>query len=382
MAKKKSIWDDDNSPYGTYDDKDKGNTNQWSNSFSAAFENSASIQHILGVSSYSVLGLTPSVSDEDVKKAYRIFAKKYHPDNKETGNESAFRKYTTAYEKIKNLRLQQKVPIQQTINNPPKPNNFNNHDIIIPQLLTPITEDQIEDYLTDPNYCGQEKKDGKHLTLQILNGQLIVRNKQGIACNCSPEFEDSLRAVGHDILIDGEQIGNKFWTWDILEFNGENLRNLTYLTRYQKLSEMNFGSTIKILGIAITEDDKRKLYEKLKTSKKEGIVFKRITARFTSGKSDDQFKLKFYADCSVIVVEGRKGKASIGMELINENGKREFVGYCSCNKNPPIGSIADVKYLYAYRNGCLYQTKFKWTRDDVDINECTTSQLKYKSEED
>ena len=30
---------------------------------------------------YSVLGLTPDASDEDIKKAYRALARKYHPDN-------------------------------------------------------------------------------------------------------------------------------------------------------------------------------------------------------------------------------------------------------------------------------------------------------------
>ena len=30
---------------------------------------------------YAVLGLSPSASDEEVKRAYRALVKKYHPDN-------------------------------------------------------------------------------------------------------------------------------------------------------------------------------------------------------------------------------------------------------------------------------------------------------------
>jgi bifunctional non-homologous end joining protein LigD len=98
---------------------------------------------------------------------------------------------------------------------------------------------------------------------------------------------------------------------------------------------------------------------------------------------NDQFKFKFYAESSVIVVAGREGKASIGMEVIDPHNpqSRIFVGFCSCSSNPPIGSVADIKYLYAYPGGCLYQPSFKGIRDDVDPEECTTSKLKYKSEE-
>ena len=37
---------------------------------------------------YSVLGLTPDASDEEVKRAYRALAKKYHPDTN-AGNPDA-----------------------------------------------------------------------------------------------------------------------------------------------------------------------------------------------------------------------------------------------------------------------------------------------------
>lgn len=251
----------------------------------------------------------------------------------------------------------------------------------MPQLLTPLDDNELGQYLDDDEYGCQEKKDGKHLTLQIKNGQFFVRNKKGDVSTCMPEFEIALRHVGKDLLIDGEQIGHKFWVWDLLEFDGQNLRNESYLDRYNKLNEITFGSTIKILKLYTGTKAKRRLYEKLESTGKEGIVFKKLSGVFQPGKGLEQFKYKFYAECSVIVVAGRPGRASIGMELIGPNG-REFVGYCSCNTNPPIGSIVEIKYLYAYRGGCLIQPSFKEIRDDVTIEECTLSQLKFKSEED
>jgi len=398
---KKSIWTEP-SRYGTYEGE-SGSPQQWASNFSATFENSESVQAILGMSAYTILGVSPSASDDEVKKAYRKFAVKYHPDKNPNDEiaEAKFREYTNAYKTIQHLRNMETIPVSTTTIITPTPvkkrkkcavSDEDNevvetvdvepNDIIIPQLLTPIEESEVESYLTNMEFGCQEKKDGKHLTLQIIDGQLIVRNKKGIACDCAPDFEMSLRAVGHDLLIDGEQIGNKFWVWDILEFDGKNLRDWSYLSRYMKLSKLNFGSAIQVLKLAISEEEKRALYLQLKTSGKEGIVFKKLSGHFSSGKGLDQLKFKFYSECSVIVVAGREGRASIGMELINEHGQREFVGYCSCNRNPPIGSIVEVKYLYAYRGGCLYQPAFKEIRDDVDLNECTTAQLKYKSEED
>lgn len=53
---------------------------------------------------YKVLGLEPGASDEEVKKAYRRLAKKYHPDAN-PGDEAAAKKMqeiNAAYERIKN----------------------------------------------------------------------------------------------------------------------------------------------------------------------------------------------------------------------------------------------------------------------------------------
>lgn len=58
---------------------------------------------------YKVLGIVPSASDEEVKKAYRKLSKKYHPDaninnpNKEEA-EKKFKEVQSAYETIMKIR--------------------------------------------------------------------------------------------------------------------------------------------------------------------------------------------------------------------------------------------------------------------------------------
>ena len=57
---------------------------------------------------YKVLGVSPDASDEEIKRAYRALAKKYHPD-RNPGDEEAARKMqqvNAAYEQIKNPTAQ------------------------------------------------------------------------------------------------------------------------------------------------------------------------------------------------------------------------------------------------------------------------------------
>ena len=46
---------------------------------------------------YEVLQVSPNAEQETIQRLYRVLAQRYHPDNRETGNESRFRELSEAH---------------------------------------------------------------------------------------------------------------------------------------------------------------------------------------------------------------------------------------------------------------------------------------------
>jgi bifunctional non-homologous end joining protein LigD len=185
-----------------------------------------------------------------------------------------------------------------------------------------------------------------------------------------------------------ERLLERLFTFLIfLGLYGKDLRGLGYEDRFNRLSNLidEFGPAVKVVPLAVGYTQKKALYERLKAGKKEGIVFKRLSAAHRPGKGEDFFKYKFRADVSCRIKEGRKGKRSVGLELLDENGKWVDMGNCTIPPNkeiPKVGMCCDISYLYCYKGGHIYQPVYKGPRDDVDESECVMTQLKYKAEED
>lgn len=57
---------------------------------------------------YEVLGVSKSATDEEIKKAYKKLALKYHPDkNKKLGSKEVFKKVAQAYDCLSNKEKRQ-----------------------------------------------------------------------------------------------------------------------------------------------------------------------------------------------------------------------------------------------------------------------------------
>jgi len=65
---------------------------------------------------YNILGVSPSASDEEIKKAYRSLAMRHHPDrNTHPGAKSRFNAIKTAYELLSDPK--KRAEYNQSLNN-------------------------------------------------------------------------------------------------------------------------------------------------------------------------------------------------------------------------------------------------------------------------
>jgi len=260
---------------------------------------------------------------------------------------------------------------------------------ITPQLLNPIDEADVERFLTDDRYWMQEKFDGRRvLILKHPDQQITGINRRGLSIALPDPIVTAVAAVvAQTCLLDGEAVGDVFHCFDVLERDGLDLRTSPYSLRFNEAMDLTEGvdcDALRYADISVGTASKRKRLEQLRRAGKEGVVFKDRSAVYTPGRpasGGPQFKLKFTATASCIVAGTNGAKRSVKLELIN-GGRRVGVGSVTIPPNQPIpvaGRIAEVKYLYAYEGGSLYQPVFLGVRDDVSLNACTTSQLKLKA---
>jgi len=160
-----------------------------------------------------------------------------------------------------------------------------------------------------------------------------------------------------DFAFDTEDMGDHVVIFDVLKWAGEDITDYSFEERSQILfylvdlaSEVRMKETVGVDALGI---DLPGFYD----------------------------NLKFYASATCRVASVHPTKRSIGLELADEQGMFDFVGNCTIPANykiPSVGDLVEVKYLYAYRNGSIYQPQYKGIRTDLDPSAAVTRQLKYK----
>jgi bifunctional non-homologous end joining protein LigD len=263
---------------------------------------------------------------------------------------------------------------------------------IVPQLLNAITEAEVAQYLADPAYVLQEKHDGHHKLARQSEEETIGINKKGLVTGLPEPVLTAVQSLGLKAIstLDGELMGSVMVVFDVLEYEGVDLRaqpysvRLEYLEKIKDILRKSGVDGMYVTYTARTEADKRKLYAALQENGLEGGVFKRLDAPYTPGKPNSggpQLKRPFTQRDSFIVLSVHATKRSIGLGITNDTGKLVPIGNSLVPTNydmPLVGDVVDVEYKHVFIGGNVYQPCYKGKRLDVDAAECVTRRLRYK----
>ena len=262
---------------------------------------------------------------------------------------------------------------------------------VLPQLLNPIDEGEVERLITDDHWWMQEKLDGRRILIRRDGTGITAINRTGLTVGLAQPVADAVKFLDiQSCLLDGEAVGDAYHAFDLLDLNGMDLRPSPYAVRYDNL--LNLVDAVPsnqflYVPAAVGTARKRAMLDRLRRENKEGVVFKDRGAPYTPGRpasGGTQLKLKFYATASCIVATVNGNKRSVSLDLFNGD-HRVGVGSVTIPPNQPIpraGDIVEVRYLYAYPGGSLYQPVYLGVRDDIAAECCALNQLKLKALDD
>lgn len=255
---------------------------------------------------------------------------------------------------------------------------------ISPQLLYAIDMDSAQSYIDDASYIAQEKMDGQRIMIELDWGKVTAFNRKSQEVEIPSAIKDEISSLGKQMVLDGEKVGDMYYIFDLLEESFEDMTQWAYESRLSHLSEImedRILHNVDLTPTAFTPESKKALFENLTNENKEGIVFKHRRQQHQPGRNKTQLKCKFWSSATC-VVNDINDKRSVGISVDSENGFVK-VGNVTIPPNyeiPKLGDCIEVKYLYYYPQGSLYQPQYLGVRDDVEPD--VVSSLKVKAGEE
>jgi len=266
-----------------------------------------------------------------------------------------------------------------------------------PQLLNTINEENLEEvFKYFPKVFMQTKHDGERRGASITSLEIIASNRRGLRVGLQKPIKDALEKLKDggfiDTEIDTEDMGGHLVVFDVLKFKGLDIKENPFSERVNYLNQLGEEIKSKKLDNALKVDsptiadslEKVKAFvERARSKNEEGVVFKNGDSNYYEGRPSsggDALKLKFVESATLRVASISEGKRSVSIE-INDNGNWVSVGKCTIPANqdmPNQGELIEVDYLYAIKDGALFQPIYKGKRSDLDESAAIISQLKYK----
>jgi bifunctional non-homologous end joining protein LigD len=264
---------------------------------------------------------------------------------------------------------------------------------IAAQLLNAIEEAQALALLADEHHVAQQKLDGNRVIVHV-GEKVFGTNRAGQVTTLHHDIIEGASYLPRGTVLDGEVVtttdGPTYFLFDVLSIGSSDVRQEGYLARWSRLMddlEPGLSGPIRVLECAHTAKEKHSLFERLRASKAEGIVFKHKHAPYTSGRpasGGTQLKHKFVKAADVVLVEN----AGNAYRMVVRDGKKwrdvgkVFAGTTNASRKEIDSRIAagerlvaEVKYLYATDDDQLFQPVFVRLRDDKEEEACILGQL-------
>lgn len=268
----------------------------------------------------------------------------------------------------------------------------------LPQLCNAIPEDQLSFYLNSDEWGMQEKMDGERRSIQMSQGGGVVGlNRRGLVVDLPEGVASSVAWLYRHLapcVLDGEIIGDKFYVFDIFPYESEAFEVPVVLPlseRYQRLSNIDIiFQNVVLVELATFRNGKKNLLDRVRFNNGEGVVFKKLDSLYHPGRPNsggDWLKFKFVESASCLVI-GTNAQRSVKIGLYDTGDRHDVIqgvavvsiGNVTIPPNhdiPQSGDVVEVRYLYAYKGGSLFQPVYLGKRTDVVEAACHTGQLKY-----
>ena len=259
------------------------------------------------------------------------------------------------------------------------------------QLLNPATRDEAQALIQDSTWGLQQKMDGERRAV-LIGDEVVGVNRKGLTVALPQPIADALhQCLPKGTVIDGEQIGDRLYVFDMLRHDGQDLAHWAYGERHNAMlraipGAMSASDPLRAVGLYRTQQEKAAAFDRFERDGAEGVVFKRMDTPHTPGRPDsggDQRKMKFVETATVKVIGMNDGVRSARMGLYGMGDSLIEVGNVTIPPNAPIpavGDLIEVRYLYAYKGGSLYQPVYDRLRNDLEDSAAALKQLKYKSD--
>jgi bifunctional non-homologous end joining protein LigD len=223
--------------------------------------------------------------------------------------------------------------------------------------------------------------------IRKIGKSVIGINRKGLERPLPVTVQAPIAASETDVILDGELVGDRYFAFDMLGVADQDLRPLPYSVRHQRVADsvaQIADPNIRYIPLITVPSEKLELFEFYQTSNEEGVVFKRLDHPYTVGRPSSggpALKYKF-VERATCLVQRHNEQRSIAIALYDD-GELIDVGNCTipANVDPvsvAVGACVEIRYLCAYQGGSLREPVFVGVRTDVEPEECTVSQLKFK----